>query len=368
MVNGASESSGNELPDPLYQASAFSSNRMGNLLEFLATHDATSTFHFRNVVVLYDQNPEHHATNLIRGITENGSQSAGCRWCYQRLLSRFFHNHQEELAAWWHEEGRTDVQRRERLEAVKEDHANAVNRSENPVPLGTMIDMSTFLNRGQGLHRELDAIDNLLNPGAMRESMDEVASFIISVGRLFGPINIIASVHHGFTNKIHLGGELTNGQIDSFVDRIQEFLADDIQWIFYACSTAGDDQQPYQPDDPPFAQRFQQSLARTKPQAETWGHLGPGDTLERPYLVRFRGGTAVSLFDHCLQGAERLGDAYNLFKRTLRGAFQDMGYGQGDWPSPEDAIHFIPLWPVDFEQTSLQRRCLEAWRRRLEGD
>ena len=367
MVNEPVESAGSELPDPLYRASTFSSNRLGNLLNFLAAPESTNTFHLRNTVVLYDQNPEHHVTRLIGNIAENGGRSGGCLWCYQRLLSRFFHNHQVELAAWWWEEGRTDDQRRERLEAVKEDHASAVNREEHPVVIGTMPDMSTFQNRGQSLHSELDAIDNILNPGAMRESVDEVANFIISVGRLFGPINIIASVHHGFSNKIHLGGELTNGQIDSFVDRIQEFLADDIRWIFFACSTAGDDQHPYQPDTSPFAQRFQQSLARTKPQAETWGHLGPGDTMERPYLVRFRGGGAVSLFDHCLQGAERLGDAYNLFKPTLRRSFEDMGYGQGDWPSAEDAIHFIPLWPVDFEQTALQRRCLEAWRRRLEG-
>jgi hypothetical protein len=359
MVDEASETTESTLLDPLYQVSAFSSNRFGNLLNFLATHDATSTFHLRNVVVLYDQNPEHHVTRLIDNITDNGGRSGGCLWCYQRLLSRFFHNNQQELAAWWHEEGRTDVQRRERLEAVKEDHA---------VLIGTMPDMSTFQNRGQSLHGELDAIDNLLNPGAMRQSMDEVATFLRNVGQLFGPINMIASIHHGFSNKIHLGGELTNGQIDSFVDRIQEFLADDIRWVFYACSTAGDDQHPYQPDDPPFGQRFQQSLARTKSQAETWGHLGPGDTMERPYLVRFKEGTAVSLFDHCLQGAERLGDAYNLFKPILRRAFQDMGYGQNGFPSPEDAIHFIPLWPVEFEQTSLQRRCLEAWRRRLGGN
>ncbi|MBS3919718.1 MAG: hypothetical protein KG012_12625 [Deltaproteobacteria bacterium] len=366
MVDEAPESTGSELPDPLYQASAFSSNRLGNLLNFLATHDATSTFHLRNVVVLYDQNPEHHATNLIRGITRSGGRSGGCNWCYQRLLSHFFSNSQQELTDWWWEEGRTDDQRRERLEEVKQDHADAINNTTTPLPLGTMTDMSTFQNRGQNLHRELDAIDNVLNPGAMRESMDEVASFITSVGRLFGPINVIASVHHGFTNKIHLGGELTNGQIDSFIDRIQEFLADDIRWVFFACSTAGDDQQPYQPATSPFAQRFQQSLTRTKSQAEVWGHLGPGDTLERPYLVRFKVGTAVSLFDHCLQGAERIGDAYNLFKPLLRRAFQDMGYGENDFPSPEDAIHFIPLWPVDFEQTSLQRRCLEAWRQRLE--
>jgi hypothetical protein len=366
MVDEVPESTGSELPDPLYQAGMFSSNRLGNLLNFLATHDATSTFHLRNVVVLYDQNPEHHATRLIDNITDNGGRSGGCLWCYQRLLSRFFHNSQQELAAWWHEEGRTDAQRRERLEAVKGDHASAITRGEHPVLIGTMPDMSTFQNRGETLREELDALDNLLNPGAMGESVDQVAEFITSVGRLFGPINIIASIHHGFTNRIHLGGELTNGQIDSFVDRIQEFLADDIRWIFYACSTAGDDQQPYQPDQPPFAQRLQQSLARTKSQAETWGHLGPGDTMERPYLVRFRGGTATSLFDHCLQGAQRMGDAYNLFYSVLRRAFQDMGYGQNNFPSPEDATHFIPLWPVDFEQTSLQRRCLEAWRRRLE--
>jgi len=367
MVDEAPESTGSELPDPLYQASMFSSNRMGTLLNFLATHDATSTFHLRNVVVLYDQNPEHHATRLIDNIADNGGRSGGCLWCYQRLLSRFFHNHQEELAAWWHEEGRTNDQRREKLEAVKEDHASAITREVDPVLIGTMPDMSTFRNRGETLREELDALDNLLNPGEMGESVDQVAEFITSVGRLFGPINIIASIHHGFTNKIHLGGELTNGQIDSFVDRIQEILADDIRWIFYACSTAGDNQQPYQPDEPPFAQRFQQSLARTKSQAETWGHLGPGDTMERPYLVRFRGGTATSLFDHCLHGAQRIGDAYNLFYSVLRRAFQDMGYGQDGWPTPEDATHFIPLWPVDFEQTSLQGRCLEAWRRRLEG-
>lgn len=368
MGNGANGQAESDLPDPLFQASTFSSNRFGNLLNFFATYGATCTLHLRNVVVLYDQNPHHHATRLINNITENGGRSGGCLWCYERLLSRFFDDDQQELAAWWHEEGRTEVQRREKLEEVKEDHANAVNRQENPVSIGTMPDMSTFQNRGQTLRTELDAIDNLLNPGAMRQSIDEVAEFITSVGRLFGPIHVIASIHHGFTNKIHLGGELPNGQIDSFIDRIQEFLADDIRWIFYACSTAGDDQQPYQPGDPPFAQRFQQSLARTKPQAETWGHLGPGDTLERPYLVRFRDGSAVSLFDHCLQGAERLGEAYNLFKPILRRAFQDMGYGQNNFPDPEDAIHFIPLWPIDFEQTSLQRRCLEAWRRRLEGD
>lgn len=367
MGNGAPEQTVSDLPDPLYQASSFSSNRMGNLLNFLTTHDATSTFHLRNVVVLYDQNPEHHATRLMGNITVNGGRSGGCLWCYERLLERYCHDHQEELAAWWWEEGRTDAQRRERLEAVKEDHANAVNRQENPVSIGTMPDMSTFRNRGQSLQGELDAIDNPLNPGAMGCCMDEVVEFIESIGRLFGPIHIIASIHHGFTNKIHLGGELPNGQIDSFIDRIQEFLADDIRWIFYACLTAGDNQQPYQPGDPPFAQRFQQSLARTKPQAETWGHLGPGDTMERPYLVRFRDGSAVSLFDHCLQGADRLGDAYNLFKPILRRAFQDMGYGQNGFPDPEGAIHFIPLWPVDFEQTSLQRRCLEAWRRRLGG-
>jgi hypothetical protein len=352
------------LPDPLYQASMFSSNRLPSV--FLTAFDSTSTLHLRNIVVLFDQNPDHHATNLSRGIAEDGDRSAGCPWCYQRLLSRFFHNHQEELAAWWWEDGRTGAQRLEKLEAVKEDHASAVTRDENPVLIGTMPDMTTFQNRGQSLHRELDAIDNVLNPGAMRESMDEVVAFLRNVHQLFGTINVIASVHHGFSNKIHLGGVLTNEQIDSFVDRIQEFLAEDIRWVFYACSTAGDDQQPYQPANPPFAARFQESLARTKPQAEAWGHLGPGDTLERPYMVRFRAGNAISLFDHCLQGAERIGDAYNLFKRILHRAFQDMGYGQNNFPGPEDAIHFIPLWPVDFEQTSLQERCLEAWRRRLE--
>lgn len=373
MNDQATEPSEEELPDPLYTPDMLG-GLVGfqHLIDFLVAPEATNTLNLRNIVVLVDRNPEHHATNLSRGIQEDGSRREGCPGCYRRLLTRFFHESQEELAAWWWDPARTETQRRDRLEEVQDDHVNATNA------IRTMPDMNTFINNGRRFHTALYALDNLIDtgPGVMAENCDQMVEYLREISHLFGPINIVASIHHGFTHKIRLGGELTRGQIPDFVNRIQDFLADDLRWIFYACSTAGDDQHPYpaldpDPDARPFAAAFQHHLAGQKPQAEVWGHLGPGDTLERPYLVRFRGEagqqTAVSLFDHCLSGAERLDEAYRLFKPILMDAFRTIGYGQGDWPSPEHAIQYLPFWPLDFEQTSLQAKCLEAWRARTGG-
>ena len=345
--------------------------------------------------VIVDANPAHHKANLKLG--PDGSYAAGCRKCYDALAP--------DIVAL----GSDSAEFRQAVEEQEEEHkrANAVD-PDNPQSRGDirdMPDLNTLGPEGEKWARFYAAA----RPAARVIDLVEVVDFLREAsdqGR--HPINVVACISHGVTDRVFLGGEINKAllannrhkkNVRDFIAEIRDFLAPDVRWILYACLTAGEDPNArgIYPNsggrDTLAAEFLNQLAARGKNLAEVWGHVGAGPALARPYWRRFRSADLVearpwseplvTLFDYCFppeycnEMAELLpgqgtaandirANAYSIFKDTLGKALraptsnETLGLGLTH-VEMTPSVH-IPMWTSDPDISLLDEACQEAWR------
>ena len=404
--------------------------------------DTMNRFRLLRAVVLADANPNHHKANLVIG--PDGERQGGCQICYDDLAASGFVNawksalqsRRSEAARQFagrvfnRRDPEKDRQLRERaierqaIQTTMEDFKRRFEEAEEahsrvrPV-VAEMPDLKHLPTEG-GIWGDLyQAVAPASVDGSQRRvkavaSINEIIAFLDEAsasGRT--PIHVVACLCHGTRERALIGGEILRDDrrqllpsettATRFVTDVERFLAPDVRWIFYACGTGGQDlkngaypepdgvSRPnrQQPDGlPVMALKFQQQLARTKPQAEVWGHLGKGDALTRPYWRRFRSpafassadtAPVVSLFDVCFppeyvdqwvtesnSASEIRQQMYGDFKENLLTALRPPDFAssfRGISSTRSNPIVHLPMWPVDFEHTELARFCQAAWER-----
>jgi hypothetical protein len=223
-------------------------------------------------------------------------------------------------------------------------------------------------------------------------------------------INAVAFACHGEPFELIVG---PNGirlrDVSALLDQTQDFLADDVRFVLYACSGGGKNptgfraaggstttQYPGQaagqaPGLDSIAYALCKGLLeRGKTGAEVWGHVDSGNAFERSQLRRFRARdcTVLTLFDFCFPpgyveqafrreraaaGARapapptaahlstRLKVAYENFSNILISAIQTARVkaklSRDDVKGADGVISPLPMWPVDLETTDLPTRC-----------
>jgi len=382
-------------------------------------------------VVIADENPAHHKATL--NINNDGSRAGGCERCYNALVATYVNwgTHFRTLLATKRTEieqeraaaGRSPLPepklaaqaKKRTMNALKpeiEAQENAHLAANAPAPthprgtLSGMSDVASLASEGMAwaeIYRPVRPLKKVINVQEVIDFLEEASDS----GR--HPINIVASLSHGTQDRVLLGGTIRRDlgrntrsdpnekKVSDFVDMIKDFVAPDIRWIFYACLTAGEDNEESGTYPDPdgvgtVVQRFHLELESSalKPEAEVWGHVGPGEATTRPYWRRFRTAdlaadaateNVATLFNICfpedyvnywvsrphLTANEIRGNMYIYFKQTLSRALQPDGIPDENNPrvpnTRKNAIVHIPMWPMDPEYTELPRFCQHAWER-----
>jgi len=353
----------------------------------------------RTVVCLYDANRAHHKNNLRISNEGVRTEEVGCNRCFVNYLTPLvLTGGQSQFAAAWR--ALTPEERGNRVETAESQHKASTD------DIATMNDMKNEIEQGGKTWGNQWQADKTYPV----TSVEDVINKLQTAYDLHGTINVLACVMHGVPNQFSLGGTIRDGAVPSaeglsvtaFVERIKNYLAEDILWILYACGTAGlglgngeernggharlglEITRGQEGGRHTVAAALHDALhAKGKVRATVWGHTGYGVATQRPYWRRYRdpGAHAVSLFEMCFNEAFvndeyiRLGphspwNSANAVRAEMFGASQFrliLIEALREMNAGTQGVRDIPLWSLVFadpERTRLPERCQAIWKRR----